>query len=141
MSASVLPFLLEIGVTHTVPEIRKLSLKTVSEMIDSAGSLILPHLAELIPCLLRATGELDSAKLSYLSTMFGAQSGTQEVVDSVRAEAAKSHYTMETLIKCIKHIDYATLEKTTPAVLDLVKTSVNLGTKVSSAHFICLVSV
>lgn len=68
-------------------------------MIDSAGSLILPHLSALIPCLLKATGELDSTKLSYLSTMVAGQSGTQEVVDSVRAEAAKSHYTMETLIK------------------------------------------
>lgn len=140
VSASILPFLLEFGVVHTVAEIRRLSLKTVSEMIDSSGSLIHPHLSALIPCLLRATGELDNAKLSMLSTMLGAQSGTQEVVDSVRAEAAKSHYTMETLIKCIKYIDYPTLEKTTPAVLDLVKTSVNLGTKIATAHFVCLVS-
>ena len=74
-----------------------------------------------------------------LSTLLGAQSGTQEVVDSVRAEAANSRYTMETLIKCIKYIDYPTLEKTTPAVLDLLKTSVNLGTKIANAHFVCLV--
>lgn len=99
VSASILPFLLEIGVVHTVAEVRRLSIKTVSEMIDSAGSLILPHLSELIPCLLRATGELDNAKLSQLSTMYGAHSGTQEMLDSVRAEAAKSHYTMETLTK------------------------------------------
>ncbi|CRK95076.1 CLUMA_CG008554, isoform A [Clunio marinus] len=141
VSASILPFLLETGVTHTVKEIRELSLKTVSEMIDSSGQLIHPHLSSLIPCLLKATGELDSSKLSMLSTMVSAQSGTQEAVDSARAEMAKSHYTMETLNKCIKYIDYSTLEKTTPAVLDLIKTSVILGTKIATAHFVCLISI
>ena len=141
VSSSILPFLLETGVTHTVQEIRGLSLKTVSEMIDSSGQLIHPHLSELIPCLLKATGELGSSQLSYLSTVFSGQSGSQEVVDSCRAEAAKSHYTMETLIKCIKYIDFPTLEKTTPAVLDLIKSSVILGTKIATAHFVSLISV
>lgn len=141
VSSSIIPLFLEKGVTNTVAEIRKLSIKTLSDLIDSAGSLILPHLTSLVPCLLQATGELDSAKLSYLSTMMAGQSGTQEVVDSMRAEAAKQHYTMETLSKCIRHIDYPTLEKMTPAVLDLLKTGVNLGTKVACAHFICLVSI
>lgn len=141
VSSSILPFLLEVGVTHTVGEIRKLSLRTVSEMIDSSGQLIHPHLSALIPCLLKATGELDSSKLSQLSTIMSGQTGNQEIVDSVRAEAAKSHYTMETLIKCIKYIDYQTLEKTTPAVLDLIKSSVILGTKIATAHFVCLISV
>lgn len=141
VSASILPFLLETGVTHTVGEIRNLSLKTVSEMIDSSGKLIEPHLPALIPCLLRATGELDSAKLSYISNIVSAQSNAQEAVDSVRAEAAKSHYTMETLNKCIKYIDFTILEKTTPPVLDIIKTSVILGTKIAAAQFVCLISV
>ncbi|XP_065083000.1 proteasome-associated protein ECM29 homolog [Ochlerotatus camptorhynchus] len=141
VASSIIPMFLETGVTNTVAEIRKLSIKTLSDLIDSAGSLILPHLNSLVPCLLQATGELDSAKLSYLSTMMAGQSGTQEVVDSMRAEAAKQHYTMETLSKCIRHIDYATLEKMTPAVLDVMRTGVNLGTKVAGAHFVCLISI
>lgn len=140
VSSSILPLLLDTGVIHTVAEIRKLSIKTVSDLIDSAGSLIMPHLEKLVPCLLRATGDLDSAKLSYLSTMLGSQAGTQEAVDSVRAEAAKQHYTMETLSKCIRFIDYTSFEKMTPAVLDLMKSSVQMGTKIACAHFICLVS-
>jgi proteasome component ECM29 len=99
VSSSILPLFLNVGVTNTVPEIRKLSIKTISELIESAGALIVPHLAELVPCLLRATGELDSTKLTYLSTMLGGQSGSQEIVDSMRAEAAKQHYTMDTLSK------------------------------------------
>ncbi|XP_050079558.1 proteasome-associated protein ECM29 homolog [Anopheles maculipalpis] len=143
VASSIIPLLLETGVTHTVPEIRKLSIRTLSELIDSAGALILPHLTSLVPCLLQATGELDSTKLAYLSTMVSGQAGggTQETIDSLRAEAVKQHYTMETLTKCIRHIDYGTLERMSPAVLDLVKSSVNLGTKVACAHFICLVSI
>uniref|UniRef100_A0A182NSY2 TOG domain-containing protein n=1 Tax=Anopheles dirus TaxID=7168 RepID=A0A182NSY2_9DIPT len=143
VASSIIPLLLETGVTHTVPEIRRLSIRTLSELIDSAGALILPHLTSLVPCLLQATGELDSTKLAYLSTMVSGQAGggTQETIDSLRAEAVKQLYTMETLTKCIRHIDYTTLEHMTPAVLDLVKSSVNLGTKVACAHFVCLVSI
>uniref|UniRef100_A0A182JBI6 TOG domain-containing protein n=1 Tax=Anopheles atroparvus TaxID=41427 RepID=A0A182JBI6_ANOAO len=143
VASSIIPLFLEKGVTHTVPEIRRLSIRTLSELIDSAGALILPHLTSLVPCLLQATGELDSTKLATLSTMLSGQasSGTQEAIDALRAEAAKQHYTMETLTKCIRHIDYATMERMSPSVLDLLKTSVNLGTKVACAHFICLVCV
>ncbi|XP_058129433.1 proteasome-associated protein ECM29 homolog isoform X1 [Anopheles ziemanni] len=143
VASSIIPLFLEKGVTNTVLEIRRLSIRTLSELIDSAGALILPHLTSLVPCLLQATGELDSTKLATLSTMLSGQSssGTQEAIDSLRAEAAKQHYTMETLTKCIRHIDYVTMERMTPAVLDLLKTSVSLGTKVACAHFICLVCV
>lgn len=68
-------------------------------MIDSSGSLITPHLPSLIPCLLRATGELETPKLSYLSNRMSGESEAQEAVDSIRAEAAKSHHTMETIAK------------------------------------------
>lgn len=90
---------METGVTHTVDDIRKISIKTISEMIDSSGALIAPHLPSLIPCLLKATGELESTKLSYLSTRLGADHDAQEKVDSLRAEAAKSHHTTETTAK------------------------------------------
>lgn len=99
IASSVLPLLLEHGVTHTVPEIRNLSMKTLSEMIDSSGPMLAPHLPKLVPCLLKATGELEIPKLSYLSTRLGAQADAQEAVDSVRAEAAKQHHSMETLTK------------------------------------------
>lgn len=141
VASSILPFILDAGVTHNVAEIRQLSIKTVSEMIESSGSLIQPHLDILIPCLLKATGELDSVKLSYLSNMFGSDVRTQEAVDTIRADMAKQHHTMDALNKCIRFVDFRALEKMTPAVLDIMKTTVQLGTKVACAHFICLVSV
>ncbi|XP_055390335.1 proteasome-associated protein ECM29 homolog [Condylostylus longicornis] len=141
VSSSIIPLILEVGVTNTVPEVRKISIKTISELIESSGSLIKPNLPSLIPCLLQATGELETQKLSYLSTRLGADSEAQEVVDSIRADAAKSHHTMETITKCIRHADYESLEKMTPSVLELIKSTMNLGTKIACAHFICLISV
>ncbi|KAH8402377.1 hypothetical protein KR009_011602, partial [Drosophila setifemur] len=141
VAASILPYLLETGVAHKVPEIRKVSIKTISDMIDSSGSLIAPHLVTLIPCLLRATGELENTKLSYVSARLGADNEAQEAVDTLRAEAAKSHHTMETIGKCVRYIDYPELEKMTPEILELMKASVNLGTKIGCAHFVCLISI
>jgi proteasome component ECM29 len=124
---TILPILLEPGCTHTVPDIRSISLKTISEIIDSSGDLIQPHLAILIPNLLKATGETEQQKLSMLSTMMSGQAESQEIVDSMRAEVAKNHYTIKTITKCIKYIDGEVFEKSTSAVLDLIKSSVNLG--------------
>lgn len=99
IAASILPLILETGVIHTVAEIRSLSMRTLSEMIESSGSILTAHLPKLVPCLLKATGELEIPKLSYLSTRLGAQVEAQEAVDSIRAEAAKQHHSMETLTK------------------------------------------
>lgn len=74
-------------------------MKTLSELIESSGALLKPHLPTLVPCLLKATGELEIPKLSYLSTRLGAQIEAQEAVDAIRAEAAKQHHSMETLAK------------------------------------------
>lgn len=95
----------------------------------------------IIPALLNATGELEGSQLSYLSTRLGADSEAQEVVDTLRAESAKSHKTSEALQKCIQSIDSDLLEEITPAIIEITKSSVNLGTRVACAHFISMVSV
>lgn len=114
-------------------------MKTLSELIDSSGEH-LPPLLELIPSLLRATGELETPKLSYISNQLsGTNSEHQEEIDSVRAEVAKQHQATVTLTKCIRYIDYRSFEKMTPEIIDIIKVAVNLGTKIACAHFICLV--
>lgn len=96
---TILPLLSNVGITHTVAEIRSLSMKTLSEIIDSSGSILTPHLSLLIPCLLKASGELEVPKLSYMSTQLSANADAQEMIDSVRAEVVKQHHTTETLSK------------------------------------------
>lgn len=46
-----------------------------------------------------AAGDLESAKLSYLSTALATDSGTRELLDDMRANAAKHHYTTDTVVK------------------------------------------
>lgn len=141
MVEAILPVLLQIGITNTVSEVRAISLQTVSQLVGAAGALLKPHLPLLIPALLQATGELESAKLSYLSTMFGSQSQTQEIIDSARASAAKSHYTTETMGRCLQYVDASILEELVPRVLDLMKSTVGLGTRVACSHFINLLTL
>lgn len=74
-------------------------MKTLAELIDTSGPILTPHISTLVPCLLKATGELEKPKLSYLSTQLGAHSDAQEAVDSFRAEAAKQNQSTETLTK------------------------------------------
>lgn len=81
------------------------SLQTVSELVGEAANQLKPFLPQLIPALLQATGELESTKLSYLSTMLGAQTHAQEAVDSARASFAKSHFTTETVAKVFIYLN------------------------------------
>ncbi|KAF7270517.1 hypothetical protein GWI33_016522 [Rhynchophorus ferrugineus] len=141
MVEAILPPLLNTGITHTVAEIRLISLQTVSELVSSAGKQLKPFLPKLIPALLQATSELESAKLSYLSTMMGGQSQAQEAIDSARASIAKSHFTTETVSKSLQYADATILEELVPKIVELMKGSVGLGTRIACAHFITLLVV
>lgn len=101
VSSSILPILLETGVTHIVPEIRRISIKTVSELIESARNLLKPHLSTLVPCLIKATGELDSVQLSLLSNRVSSSQSDRDSVDAIRASYAKHNLTMDALAKVI----------------------------------------
>lgn len=78
------------------------SLLTVSQLVNSAGSSLKPNLTTLIHSLLEAAGELESVGLSYLSAQYGARSQTQDMIDSVRANVTKSHFTTQTVTKVNK---------------------------------------
>ena len=82
------------------------SLHCLSQLVGSAGSLLKPHLPILIPALLEAAGELEYRGLSEMSVYFGAERQTQEVIDTLRASAAKSHYTTETVAKVSQKFQY-----------------------------------
>ncbi|KDR13581.1 proteasome-associated protein ECM29 homolog isoform X2 [Zootermopsis nevadensis] len=140
MVRTILPVLLNSGICNTVSEVRAISLQTISQLVGSAGNLLKPHLPLLIPALLEATGELESRGLSQLSVQFGAERQTQEVIDSVRASVAKSHYTTETVAKCLQYVDASILGDLIPKVLELMKSSVGLGTRVACVHLIVLLS-
>lgn len=136
----VLPVLLENGICNNVSEVRAISLQTVSQLVNVAGSQLKPHLPVLLPALLEATGELESANLAYLSTRYGADADKQEMIDSVRAAVAKSQHSTETMTKCLQYVDAEILEQLIPKVAEMLRTSIGLGTRVATTHLIVLLS-
>ncbi|XP_026485739.2 proteasome-associated protein ECM29 homolog [Vanessa tameamea] len=132
----ILPVLLDTGITNLVQEVRSVSLLTVSKLVTAAGSSLAPFLPRLVPALASAAGELESAKLSYLSTAL-ADSGSREMLDDMRASAARHHYTTDTIVKCMPYINIEIMKEMLPKILELLK-SPQLGTKVSCAHFLVL---
>ncbi|XP_072940517.1 proteasome adapter and scaffold protein ECM29 [Epargyreus clarus] len=132
----ILPVLLDTGITNVVKEVRSVSLQTVSKLVTAAGASLAPFLPKLVPALVGAAGDLESAKLSYLSTAL-ADSGSREVLDDMRASAARHHYTTDTVVKCMPYIDIEVMREMLPRILELSR-SPQLGTKVACAHFLVL---
>ncbi|CAH4007387.1 unnamed protein product [Pieris brassicae] len=134
--SAILPVLLDTGITNLVREVRSVSLQTVSKLVTAAGSSLAPFLSRLVPALVAAAGDLESAKLSYLSTVL-ADSGSREMLDDMRASATRQHYTTDTVVKCMPFIDIEVMKEMLPKILELSK-SPQLGTKVACAHFLVL---
>ncbi|XP_053994994.1 proteasome adapter and scaffold protein ECM29 [Hylaeus volcanicus] len=137
---AVLPVLLDIGIVHILSTIRSVSLQTVSQLVSRAGTLLKPSLVILIPALLSTIGESENPNVSYLSNIYSATSETREAIDNIRASAAKGHYATDTVTKCIQYIDSEILKVLMPKVIDLIKSSVGFGTKISCSHFVILLS-
>ncbi|XP_074097479.1 proteasome adapter and scaffold protein ECM29 [Cotesia typhae] len=137
---SILPIFLEVGILHNVKVIRALSLQTVSQLVSTAGVLLKPSLVHLIPALLTAT-DMEHEGLLYMSTKYSAQTEIQEALDRVRSNEAKSHHATETVRKCTQYIDTAILQELMPKVIELIKSSIGLGSKVSISHFLILLSL
>ncbi|KOC60812.1 Proteasome-associated protein ECM29 like protein [Habropoda laboriosa] len=137
---AILPILLNIGVVNVVSSVRSVSLQTISQLVSRAGLLLKPSLVTLIPALLTTIGELENPNLSYLSNVCGATSETRDAIDNIRASAAKEHYATKTMTKCVQYIDAEILKELIPKVIDLIKSSIGFGTKITCSHFIILLS-
>jgi len=140
MVKTILPTILETGICHQVAEIRAVSVQTVSQLVKSGGPLLRPHLPRLIPALLEAAGELEPVSLNYLSVRLAVDQRSQDIVDTIRASAAKSHHTTETVSKCVQYIEPETCAELLPRLQELLCGSIGLGTRVATAHFVVLLS-
>lgn len=136
----VLPVILEIGICHSVSDIRNISIQTISQLVTSAGPLLHPHLPKLVIALLEAAGELEPVELNRISVRLSGDQRSQDIVDTIRATATKSHYTTETVTKCVQYFDAESLSTVVPKIQELLRSSVGLGTKVASAHFVVLIT-
>ncbi|XP_011494527.1 PREDICTED: proteasome-associated protein ECM29 homolog [Ceratosolen solmsi marchali] len=133
---AVLPVLLDDGVTHTVSAIRLISLQTISYLVSSAGNLIKPALPTLIPALLNDIGEVENNQLLYIRNLTSNSSEMQELIDNATVQETKYHFSTDTMTRCIQYIDAAILKDLMPNVIELIKSSLKLGTKLACSNFL-----
>lgn len=74
----------------------------MSQLVKAAGLLLRPHLPLLVPALLEAAGQLEPLALNHLSVRLAGDQQSQDLVDTLRASAAKSHHTTDTVSK-VRH--------------------------------------
>ena len=132
----ILPPILDKGLSSTVNEVRAIALNTVVKITKSAGPLLKSHLPQLIPALLEATSEMESKEVSYISTRLANEAGVQEKLDLARIAAAKSSPMMECVNHVLQFVDGDTLTLLVPRLIELIKSSIGLGTKGTAAHVV-----
>ncbi|XP_078484788.1 proteasome adapter and scaffold protein ECM29-like [Ciona intestinalis] len=132
--SEILNILLKEGMTSSVSDVQKLSLKTLVEVSKVSGALIKPCIPQMIVALLEAMSGLEDPVLNYMHNRSGHV--TQDALDWVRAEAARSSPLMETAMQCLKQCDSNVLSQLTPTLSDLTKRGVGVLTKAGCAHII-----
>uniref|UniRef100_A0ABD2WFD9 TOG domain-containing protein n=1 Tax=Trichogramma kaykai TaxID=54128 RepID=A0ABD2WFD9_9HYME len=137
---AILPVLLENGITSNVNTIRIISLTTVSQLVSAAGNLLKPSLPSLIPALLSAIGEVEDEKLLHLRNVAANSSEIQDLIDNATLQTTKTHFSTDTMTKCIQYIDSSILKDLMPKVIELFKTSLKLGTKLACSNFLIKLS-
>ncbi|XP_075231899.1 proteasome adapter and scaffold protein ECM29 [Lycorma delicatula] len=136
MMKAILPLFLGYGIGHQVRSVRAISIKTVSQLVKSAGVQLRPHLAKLVPTLLEATGELHES----LFTQHGNDPQLEGVMDNVGSLVIKSHHSVETITKCVHYINGEVLGEMLPRLVELLKSSSSLAPRVATANFLILLS-
>ncbi|XP_072162436.1 proteasome adapter and scaffold protein ECM29 isoform X3 [Bemisia tabaci] len=138
MIKALLTPILDKGISNQVSEVRTISLLTVSELVKSSGNFLREHLVTLIPALLEATEDLELAG-AYASTRLSSDASSQEKFDDFRASLVKSHYTTQTVSKCVQYLTNDVLKELAPRIIELLRVSVSLSTRIAASHFIVLV--
>ena len=133
---AVMAPLLENGLASGVADVRAVVIGTVAKITKSAGPLLKPHLAKLIPALLEATSELESKEVNYLSVRLANDGLIQEKLDLARIAAARSSSMMECVTQVLQFVDADTLTGLVPRLVDLIKGNVGIGAKGSTAHLV-----
>lgn len=134
---AILPPLLGKGLSSSVAEVRGVALGLVSKIAKGAGPLLKGHLGQLIPALLEATSEMESQDLGYLSSRLANDADVQEKLDAARIAAAKASPMMECVNQVLQYVDDAeSLAALVPRLVDLIKSSIGLGTKGTTASVI-----
>ena len=126
----LLPLVLDYVVNSPVKDVQSICLSTLVSITKYAGQLIKPVIPQLIPALLNALSDLEPSVLNKVSVSVDQDQISQEKVESVRLSLSRSSPMMDTIKSCIEYIDADVLEQLMPRLIDLIKSSIALNTKV-----------
>lgn len=134
----VLPYLLSEGILSKVPNVQKASISLVMKLAKGAGTALLPHLPELVSCMLECLSSLEDQTLNYVEMHAGNVGIQTEKLESLRIAVAKDSPMWETLDICIKVVDTNSLDLLIPRLAQMIRSAVGLNTRVGVASFITL---
>ncbi|XP_058794814.1 proteasome adapter and scaffold protein ECM29 isoform X2 [Phymastichus coffea] len=138
---AIIPVLLEDGTTHSELMVRSVALKTISQLVSSAGNLLKPSLAILIPALINSIGDFsENTQVMQLHNMMANSPEMQEAIDESTAQQTKNQFSTDTMTKCIQYIDGPILKELMPKIIDIIKSSLKLGTKLACSNFLIKIS-
>ncbi|GAB2246168.1 hypothetical protein Droror1_Dr00001661 [Drosera rotundifolia] len=135
---AVLPLLLSDGIMSKVDSIRKASITVVMKLAKGAGIAILPHLSDLVTCMLESLSSLEDQGLNYVERHAENIGIQTEKLENLRISIAKGSPMWETLEFCIAVVDKESLDLLIPRLAQLVRSGVGLNTRVGVATFITL---
>jgi proteasome component ECM29 len=152
--------LLNKGLVNDADEVKAFSLAQIQKIAKVAGifsiltffsylgSLLIPHVAELVGVLLEAMSSLEPAQFNYMSFHTEKMNVSQEQLEEARIAITKvtspptspSHSQVspisDTLDLCVKYVDEKNADELTSKLAEVIKTSIGMQTKVGTARFI-----
>lgn len=136
-----LPFLLQKGLVNEADEVKTFSLTQILKIAKVAGSLLTPHVPELVGVLLEGLTSLEPAALSYMSFHTERMNISQEQLEQARISISNLTPMNDTLDICAKHVENSNVEELVVKLVELIKSGVGLPTRVGTAKFISSLSV
>ncbi|KAI6651721.1 Proteasome-associated protein ECM29-like [Oopsacas minuta] len=137
----LLPMVLDYVVNSAVKEVQSICLATLVSITKYAGSLVKPIIPELIVTLLNALSDLEPQELSRISVMVEQDQLSQEKIESIRLDISRSSPMMDTIKSCIQYVDTQVLDQLIPKLVDLIKSSIALNTKVGCSKVAVFLTV
>uniref|UniRef100_A0A0N7Z9K2 Putative proteasome-associated protein ecm29 n=1 Tax=Rhodnius neglectus TaxID=72488 RepID=A0A0N7Z9K2_9HEMI len=139
MAGIILPIILDVGIKSRVPEIRSVSISTLTEVVK--GSIPREDTPSIVLALLRAGADLENSLLNAFAVrVSGVSAAASEALDVARVPAMKSHYLVQALVTCVPYVDAEMLGGMQSEMLDLLKPSAGFGTRIATSHFVVLLS-
>eukprot|EP01094_Clydonella_sp_ATCC50884_P016641 TRINITY_DN2767_c0_g1_i1.p1 TRINITY_DN2767_c0_g1~~TRINITY_DN2767_c0_g1_i1.p1 ORF type:complete len:1950 (+),score=547.43 TRINITY_DN2767_c0_g1_i1:123-5972(+) len=132
----VLPYLLERGLTNDAEEVRKFAVAQVRKVCQSAGSLLEPHVPQIVAVLIESLTMLEPQVFNYYAQHTARLGISETKLEDARIALAKLTPMTDTLNICCAHVVEENIEEVVAKLIHLLKHGVGLPAKVGTAKFI-----